>query len=422
MKRYDVLVAGGGLAGIGAAIAAAREGLRVLLIEKNCHLGGAASNALVNPFMRFYLRRTDENGNETRELLNAGIFGEILRRLRECGGMNEKSINRFNVEHLKLLLEVMCEEYRVDLLYDTVLTSATVTDGFVRSVQLFNRDGISIVEASYFIDCTGDANLAVAAGVPCRIGRESDGLCQPMTLSFWIAGVDIPEFRRCKKEINDTYRDYQRRGLIQNPRERIHVYEHMAPGVLHFNTTRVVGMNPTSAEDMTKAQLTARKQVLELYSFLKENFPCFSGAELLMTAPEIGVRESRMIDGDYLYTAEDILNYRQFEDSVACGNYDVDIHNPSGTGTEVVALDPSRYYTIPYRSLIPKGVRNLLVAGRCISSTHEAQSAYRIMPIVCNIGEGAGAAIACAYRAKGTVRDVQLTELHALLDRHGARY
>ena len=141
-----------------------------------------------------------------------------------------------------------------------------------------------------------------------------------------------------------------------------------------------------------------------------------------MTAPEIGVRESRMIDGDYVYTTEDILSYTVFDDSIACGCYEIDVHNPSGTGTHLIYLDRKKYYTIPYRCLIPKGLKNLLVAGRCISSTHEAQSAYRIMPIVCNIGEGAGAAISCAFQAGVDTRGVKIETLHAMLDRYGLKY
>lgn len=200
------------------------------------------------------------------------------------------------------------------------------------------------------------------------------------------------------------------------------VFRHSAPDVLHFNTTRVINLNPTNSEDVTKAQFIARQQVFEIYEFLKNNFECFQKSVLLLTAPEIGVRESRMIDGDYEYTTDDILNYTKFDDSIACGCYEIDIHNPGGTGTHLVYLDRKNYYTIPYRCLIPKGLNNLLVAGRCISSTHEAQSAYRIMPIVCNIGEGAGAAIACAFLAGVDTRMVKIEELHAMLDRYGLKY
>ena len=141
-----------------------------------------------------------------------------------------------------------------------------------------------------------------------------------------------------------------------------------------------------------------------------------------MTGSSIGVRESRRIDGEYLLTAEDILNYVKFSDSIACGAYLIDIHNPNGPDTKLIPLQPGQYYTIPYRSLIPKGIDNLLVAGRCISATHEALAACRVMPIVTSIGEGAGAAIVVSFRQNAAVNKANIEEIHLLLDKYGARY
>ena len=243
-----------------------------------------------------------------------------------------------------------------------------------------------------------------------------------MTLCFWISNVDTEQFRKDRPNINDVYKQWQAEGKIKNPRENVLIFKHVAPGILHFNTTRIINMNPVDARDLTRAQIEARKQIFEMYDFLKANFESFKNSVLLMSAPEIGVRESRMIDGDYVFCLDDILSYRKFEDSVACGCYEVDIHNPSGTGTHLIYLKSDDYYTIPLRCLFPRGLKNLLVAGRCISSTHEAQSAYRIMPIVCNIGEAAGFTAALANKSGVMPREIDINELHAVLKKYGGRY
>lgn len=196
----------------------------------------------------------------------------------------------------------------------------------------------------------------------------------------------------------------------------------MAQGVIHFNSTRIVKRNPTDPFDVSIAEAEARKQAYELFDFIKENSTYFENARLVSTAASIGVRESRMIDGEYLLNEDDILSCCDFPDSIACGNYCIDIHSPDGTGTTIKHIPEGKCYHIPYRCLIPKGSRNLIVAGRTISTTHVAQSAYRIMPIVCCIGEGAGTAAAVAIKDGCEVRSADIGKIHAILDKNGAKY
>ena len=424
MKKYGLIVIGGGLSGVAAAVSAAREGVDTLLIEKNANLGGASSNCLINPFMKYSLKKKTPAGDSYYEQLNCGLFKEITDRLRNMGALNEKDMFgvAFNIEYMKKILEDLCEENSVDLLYNTTVTGADVSEGTVRSITAFNYNGFIEFTAEFFLDCTGDGDLCVAAGAPFRLGRDEDQLCQPMTLCFWISNVDMEQFKKDRTKINDVYKQRQAAGKIKNPRENVLIFKHIAPGILHFNTTRIINRNPVDAYDLTHAQIEARKQVFEMYDFLKENFESFKDSVLLMTAPEIGVRESRMIEGDYVFCLDDILKYRKFDDSIACGCYEVDIHNPSGTGTHLIYLKSDDYYTIPLRRLFPRGLNNMLVAGRCISSTHEAQSAYRIMPIVCNIGEAAGYVVALAHRHNVAPRKIDIDELHAVLKKYGGRY
>ena len=209
-------------------------------------------------------------------------------------------------------------------------------------------------------------------------------------------------------------------GELTNPRENILVFRSPIKNVLHFNTTRVVRKNPTSPWEVTEAEILARKQVYEIVAFMKKHADGLEDSFLMMTAAEIGVRESRMIQGDYVLTEQDCRNCVKFDDAIAVCNYDIDIHNPEGTGTSHYYFKAGEYYTIPYRSLIPKGASNLLVAGRCISSDHGAQASYRIMPVVCCLGEAAGSAVGLLLQNKVPVRELDVSRLQRLLKRNGA--
>lgn len=404
MKQYDVIVVGGGFSGTAAAIAAARWGMEVLLIEKSNCFGGAAVNCLVNPFMYYW---TNDPATKKPIYLCNGIFREILTELTAMKAMPENS-SVFHEEYLKLILQRMILKENVHVLFHTYLTGVRMDNGKVKSVLVSNKEGPGEYAARYFIDCTGDGDLAVLAGYPYHLGREKDHLCQPMTLCFRVAGVDLKAFEKSYDSINPLYQQFQREGKIKNPRENILVFENVVDGVLHFNSTRIVRKNPVSGEEKTQAELEAREQVFELFHFLRENIDGFQHSQLLSTAMEIGVRESRMIEGEYLLTQEDLVACTKFDDGVVCGNYDIDIHNPEGSGTSHYYFKDGEYYTIPYRCLVPKGSRNLLVAGRCISSTHEAQASYRIMPICCCLGEAAGIAAAFCGNSAADVMDIDI--------------
>ena len=257
------------------------------------------------------------------------------------------------------------------------------------------------------------------AGCPYHLGR-SDGLCQPMTLCFRIGNVDIPVFQKNRMDMQEKYKKFQAEGKIKNPRENILVFFTLVDGMLHFNTTRIVKHNPTDPFDVTKAEMAAREQMFELFQFLKENCAGFENSQLLYSAGEIGVRESRMIDGEYVLTEIDLRDCVKFDDAIAAGNYDIDIHNPEGSGTSHYYFPEGAWYTIPYRSLAPKNASNLLVAGRSISSTHEAQASYRVMPIVTTLGQAAGTAVAVAKKANVGVKEIDVGELQKILTANGA--
>ncbi len=421
MEKYDVAVVGGGFAGFAAAVAAARGGAKTILIEKTNSLGGAVSWGLVQPFMCY---GTKIDGKTVA--LSRGIFeqvcNEMKKMLLEIDGIevNSALVGRLDEEYLKIIFNRMATESGVQLLFHSHVIGADVSDGRIKSVTVASRSGKFDIEADRFIDASGDANLAYMCGCSCRLGRD-DGLCQPMTLNFRLANVD-PEVARNlpKKEINTLYKQFQQEGKIKNPREDVLMFLNYNEGFVHFNSTRVVKLNPTDPFDLTKAELMAREQVLELYLFMKNNIRGFEKSRLVMSGSEIGVRESRMIDGEYLLTGADLKACTRFDDSIALGNYDIDIHNPEGSGTSHYYFKDGEYYSIPYRSLIPKGMKNLLVAGRCISVDHDAQASVRIMPIVCTIGEAAGTAAALAKADGCDMRDADIAKLRAALAENGA--
>lgn len=412
MKKYDLAVIGGGFAGVAAALAAARAGTKVLIVEKSNCLGGAAVNCLVNPFMPYW---TEIDGK--RVDLSTGIFKEIHDRLEERNAMKKES---FLEEELKYILNEMVIEANIDLLFHAYIFRANTCADRIVSVTVASKSGEIQIEADYFIDATGDAQLAYLAGCPTVLGREPDHLCQPMTLCFRVGNVDVDKFYASRERLKISHAQSLAAGELINPRENILVFRTPIHNVLHFNTTRVVRKNPTSPEEVTEAEVLARKQVYEIYDFMKRHADGLENSFLMMTAAEIGVRESRMIVGDYVLTEQDCKNCVKFEDAIAACNYDIDIHNPEGTGTSHYFFPAGAYYTIPYRSLTPKNINNMLVAGRCISSDHGAQASYRIMPVVCCIGEAAGSAIGLAAKSGCSVRDINPKDLQSVLKKNRA--
>jgi len=405
MKKYDLIVVGGGISGVAAAVSAAREGLHVLLIEKTGSLGGAMTNSLVYPFMKYRLPDGGKN-------LSDGIFTEMRERHRAYGDTA--------FETFKFVFDDMVTEAGVEVLFHTCVFDVTVEGRTVKRVKTATKAGVMEFEAKFYVDASGDGELLFMTGCDFQLGREEDGLCQPMTTCFRLGGVDTEAYREDKARIQQKYKEYQREQKLTNPRENILSFFGLGKDTVHFNTTRVVQHNPVDPLEISRAEILARRQVHEMIRFLKEVSPAFENCTLISVANSIGVRESRKLKGLYVLTEKDLAEFAEFEDTVALGNYEIDIHNPSGTGTEIIKIPEDKYYRIPYRSLVPKEYDNMLVAGRCLSATHRAHSAVRIMPICACLGEAAGVAIALADRMGTGVAAVDIKALQDLLRQKGA--
>ena len=408
-KHWDVIVVGGGPGGVPAAVAAARNGARVLLVERYGFLGGMATTALVHPYMKYSAGKT---------IIIHGLFGEFLDILQNNGALLPDR-QHFDAEPMKWLLDRFVLDSGAELLFHTQAIGVLRDTGKIRAVRVFHKGGVEDLSADVFIDSTGDGDIAAWSGSPVEIGRSEDNACQPMTTSFRMAHVDVKRIP-VAADINRLYDEAKARGEVKNPRENVLKFKSVHPDVIHFNTTRIIGKTSLDGWSMTEAEIEGRRQVYDMVRFLKKYVAGFESAYIMKIGPEIGVRESRRIMGGYVLTGDDVLEARHFDDGIACGSYDIDIHNPTGTGTVIKRLKEGTYYQIPYRCLVPKDVDNLIVASRCISATHEAHSSLRVMPIVWAIGQAGGAAAALCIK-KGIRPDaVDVPELRKTLIEQGA--
>lgn len=374
----DVCVVGGGPAGTAAAIAAARNGAHTLLVEQLGFLGGTGTAASVNVFMPYrYI---------------GGVFRDVLHRLDV---LNARRGPTYDANLMQVALDQLTAEAGVKVLLYTRAIACTTAAGrpwqgkqrrTITGLVIHNKSGLQMVRAAVYVDCTGDADLAAWAGVPYQIGRETDQVTQPMTMIFRMGGctfkggslMDFPGMQ-------DYWASY-----AWNPN----------PGEITLNMTRIKGFSGLSGEDLSAATIQGRQAVLEAVEALKKNVPGFENAYLLAMPAQIGVRETRHVVGATTLTGEQIINprntYAHRRDVIARNDYPVDIHDPAGTKAKIVNL--RRPYEIPYRCLLPRGVDNLLVAGRPVSADHVASSSLRVQAPCWAMGQAAGTAAALAVK------------------------
>lgn len=442
MNEFDVLVVGGGNAGCAAAIAAARHGARTLVVERYGFLGGTATASMVGPWMTFH---------SGKQRIVGGIAQEIVERLQRMGGspghLADSSdyvptVTPFDPEMHKALLFDMMQESGVNLLLHAYFLRAIMMEGGVEGAVFATVAGEREYRAAITIDATADAYVAASAGVQTQQGDER-GRVQPATLIFRLSHVDLaktsaylrthPDQMRTSLKTHertpaaltavaglyDLWHAAQKDGSVTIPREVVSFFITPYPDEVTVNMTRVVDIDPLDPDDLTRAEILARGQAMQLFDFFRNRVPGFENARLAATATQIGIRESRRIVGTYTLTRDDVLQGRHFPDAVARSAYPIDIHNPSGTGTQTQRLQPGESYEIPYRCLVPASVERLLVAGRCISTTHEALASTRLTPTVMTLGQAAGTAAALAHAEGVRLRDVDATKLRAALTADG---
>jgi len=405
--NYDVAVIGGGVSGICAAIASARCGAKTVLIEKSGTLGGMCTGGLVTLWC---------GKSEHR------FFKEV------CKAENVHKVKRtvFNPERLKTYFIERLEEAGVEILLHSTFVEGTSENGFVKSVTLYAKGDKTVVGAKVFIDTTGDGNVCACLGAQYSLGRESDGLCEPVTLMFMVNGVDearavYPSFGT-NPDLEEKMAQYVADGRISSPAGHIILIEGYEKGTACVNMTNLCRVDGTDAKALTEAELFTRKQVPQIVKFLNECVPGYENARIMTTADYVGVRETRHILCDYVLNEDDLSSGRVFDDWVVRGAYyPFGAHNLTGSGAdESQKFNKERKvlpYTIPYSCLTVKGFSNLLVAGRAISGTHLAHSSYRVMPICMATGDGAGVAASLAVKNDTDLRSVNINEIQKILER-----
>lgn len=452
--EYDVIVVGGGMAGVGAAVAASREGCRVMLIERESALGGLATLGLVNIPLD----------------LVSGIGASMLERLTAVEGLRSRNSDP---EKHKLVLDKMVTEAGCDILFVTHAVDSVVEGGSIRGIVVESKSGRQAVLGKRVVDCSGDADAACFAGCECMQGRPGDGISQACSLEFRLGGVDWDTY------LNSDLKREDRAWIKLIEEKRAQGWEEVAEIENHVNwMTHLPGRpehcgmdevsvcfahsrncRPLDNRDLTRMYLEGRRQADVLWKFIRANIPGFEKCYLIDTGTLLGVRESRRVMGEYVITTADIASGRRFDDAITTSGHGYDLHNPDGVGNikwaEMVVDGEKRYvgcgggygsswfppggrealsdywgnkgaeikrkqrYDIPYRALVPLKVDNLLVAGRCLSADFMAQSGCRLVLACINMGEAAGTAAALSLKRNLPPRKLDRVELQMKMLENG---
>jgi glycine/D-amino acid oxidase-like deaminating enzyme len=418
--EVDVLVVGAGSAGSTAAIAAARTGARTLLVDRLGFLGGT-STAVLDTFYAFYTP-----GERPRKVV-AGIPDEVVGRLRSQNAAFERPNTygagtgiTYDPEVLKRTWEDLVIESGADVLLHSFVHGVDSTpDGRVTAVRLWTKGGERVVRPRVVVDASGDADVCHLAGAPYERPGAS-GQLQSLSTVFRVANVDVGRAEAVPKaELWRLMREASESGAYALPRLEGSVHRTPQRGVMMALMTRVRDVDATDPEQLTRAEMEGRRQCWEYFRFLHECVPGYEDAVLVSTSPAIGVRESRRILGRHVLTAPEVLAGTQFPDQIAqCGAPMEDHH--AGSDTRWVYLEEGASYGIPYRSLLPRGVANVVVAGRCFSATHDAHASARSMGTCMAMGQAAGTAAALAVAESGSTQELDPKQLRAHLQEDGA--
>ncbi len=416
LQCFDVIVVGGGPAGCSAAISAARCGAKTLLIEATGALGGMATMGLVSTFAPF----TDK-----KKLIYRSIPLEVLTRYKQKVNIPQDSWDWINIdaEALKLVYDEMVTEAGASVLFGSTVCHSVVKDGNVKCLMVTNKAGITPYQAKIYIDCTGDGDVAAFSGVPFWKG-DNDGTLQPASLCFVIAGVRTEHL---PNEISSNPKQGLWADIINDGKYPL-ICKHFIPAVvgdcIFANAGHLYDLDATDPNAVSKAYVSGRKIAEQYLLALREYLPkAFEKAKIVSTAPIMGVRESRRIQGEYCITVDDYLSRRSFADEIGRNCYWMDCHgkndaeNNQFEESKIDRYEPGESHGLPFRCMIPKNIDNLLVAGRCVSMERMALASIRVMPNCMAFGEAAGIGAALAAKKGCGVRDVDVTQVQKLISK-----
>ena len=426
----DVVIAGAGPGGLGAALFSARAGAKTVLVESYGVPGGMAVVAEVTPFMCSY---------HQNQVLDAPVYGEWRKAMNRYlppeitakrENMPESYAGReVSKEAAALAAEDLLLEAGVKILYHHQVTGVVSDGRKIVALRCHSKGKEVVIKGKCFVDCTGDGELAALAGCRYAVGNEN-GECQPMTLCFklshvethWHDSNDDMRIFDLRKKLKDSYTAAVERGAIRCPRENVLLFsfESGDNNVVHFNTTRVVNADATDGARFSEAEIEGRRQLRDIYFWLKNEIPEFRNARLMSMGVQIGVRESRHVEGIAKITVDDFRNHSCFDDGIARCAYSIDIHSPTGAGTVLEHIGKDNFYEIPYGCVVAADCDNLTIGGRPISADAAIHSSFRIMPTAVSIGQAAGLAAAVSALENSLPKDIDGRVIRAKLIQMGA--
>lgn len=422
----DVVIIGGGISGVHAAIAAGRSGLNTLLVEREGSIGGIATLGLCNPHMRYWLGS---------EFLVSGIFEQLMKRVENKGGTLK---NSFDSELMKIVMLELLNEANVQILFHTIPVEVSTTKKEIKSLKLFSSQGYQInVSAKYFIDATGDGTVAYLAGAQYSTG-DIAGNNQAMTQMYTMSGVNFEEVNRDIENNADNFFAWVKPGKevmsvagyfketekakadgLNKLQDYFFFIQLPGEGRISVNTTHVYDKNPNNPFELSEGIIETSSQIDTLIEFTRKYVKGFENARLEKIATLMGIRESRRIKGLYVFSGDDVANYSKFEDGVVKACYGVDIHKAGKLSNQDKNSIPvyESYYEIPLRSLISEDFSNLGISGRCFSSDFVGHSAARIMPTVAGMGQVLGTTVAISNQRNSSLKEVSAFEALKLLNK-----
>ncbi|WFU45345.1 FAD-dependent oxidoreductase [Bradyrhizobium sp. CB82] len=425
--EYEVVVLGGGPAGIVAAASASRAGRRTLLIERYGFLGGMGTAAGVTNFCGLH-----GNVHGQHHRLVQGMASELLARIDRLDGLNEPHLilgkvfaQAYDTAAYKIAADDLLASHRVDILFHA-LGAGVVMDGARRidALMVETKAGRQAVRSEIFIDCSGDGDLAAWAGAPFEIGDEHGHPLYP-SMMFRLNGIDPDKAGEAWRTIPQLMEKALTAGTHSFPRKSAIVRPQRHGIEWRVNFTQVAredghAINGIEPDDLTRGEIDGRRQALAAFAFLR-TVPGFEKSYIVDLPPQLGIRETRRIKGGYQLSGKDVLTCASFEDSIGVNGWPIEAHVPGDVVFTFPPIPESRGYNeLPYRMLVPEGVDNLLVAGRCASMTHEGQSAARVSGACFVMGEAAGSAAVLALSANRIPRDIPVEKLQETLKQQGA--